>query len=57
VCDVAATCPNCGQQDLDQDEKFCLNLDGISTREYRCHLCDALITVTVRAPLEPALVG
>ena len=57
MCDVAATCPNCGQQDLDQDEKFCLNLDGISTREYRCHLCDALITVTVRAPLEPALVG
>ena len=58
MCEAHAICPNCGQPDLDEDEKRCLTWNGIATREYRCHSCDAQVTVTVRVPstrLEPSL--
>jgi predicted RNA-binding Zn-ribbon protein involved in translation (DUF1610 family) len=48
MCECHAACPNCGQVNLDEDESFCMTLDGIASREYHCHECGALITVQVR---------
>lgn len=52
MCEIGATCPNCGQVDLDSDETSCMIFAGMAYREYRCRACRALITVEV-ASTEP----
>jgi hypothetical protein len=47
MCEIGAVCPNCGQQDLDSDERSCITLDGAAYREYRCRCCRALVNVEV----------
>ena len=52
MCEVHARCPNCGQPNLDDDERGCftVTLDGQWLHEHRvydCHQCGAHVRVTV----------
>lgn len=48
MCEVGAACPNCGQPELDADERSCITLDDNSYREYLCRRCGASIQVNVK---------